>query len=51
MQSGFGHRIVWNTVMNVLEDHSVSTFTGRQEMEAIFPDRKLSTYQSDCTVP
>jgi len=38
MQSGFGHRIVWYTVMNVLEDHSVSTFTDHQEMEAVFPD-------------
>jgi len=38
MQSGFGHRVVWYMVMNVLEEHSVSIFTGHQKMEAVFPD-------------
>ena len=51
MWSGFGHRIVWYMVMNVLEEHSVSIFTGHQEMEAVFPDRNLITCQSDYTIP
>jgi hypothetical protein len=51
MQSGLGHRIVWYMVMNVLEEHSGSIFTGCQNMEAVCPDRNLSNHQSDYMAP
>jgi hypothetical protein len=51
MQSGFGHRVVWYMVMNVLEEHSGPVFTCYQKMEAVFPDQNLSTHQSVYTVP
>jgi hypothetical protein len=51
MRSGFGHRIVWYMVMDVLEEHLESVFTGCQEMEAVFPDQNLSTHQSVYIVP
>jgi hypothetical protein len=47
MQSGLGHRVVWDVVMNVLEDHSGFVFTGSRKMEAVCPDRNLGTHQSD----
>jgi hypothetical protein len=37
MLSGLGHRVVWYMVMNVLEEHSGSVFTGSR-MEAVCPD-------------
>jgi hypothetical protein len=51
MQSGLGHHVVRYVVMNVLEEHSGSVFTGSQMMEAVCPDRNLGTPQSDYTVP
>jgi hypothetical protein len=52
MWSGFGHRIVWYTVMNILEEHfSVSVFIGCEKIEAVFRDQNLSTHQSVYTVP
>jgi hypothetical protein len=51
MRSRLGHRVVWYMVMNVLEEHSVSVFTGSQNMEALCLDQSLGTHQSDYTVP
>jgi len=51
MWSGFGHHVVWYLVMNVLEEHSGSLFTGCKKMDAVFPDQNLSTHQSVSTVP
>jgi len=42
MRSRLGHRIVWYMVMNVLEEHSGSIFTGRRRMEIVYPDVKSS---------
>jgi hypothetical protein len=41
----------WYMVMNVLEEHSVSIFTGLQMMEAVCPDRDLGTQQLNYMVP
>jgi hypothetical protein len=51
MWTGLGHRVVWYMFMNVLEEHSLSIFTGSQKMEAVCPDQNLCTHQSDYTVP
>ena len=37
--------------MNVMEEQSVSIFTGSRKMEAAYRDRNLGTHQSDYTVP
>jgi hypothetical protein len=50
MRPGLGHRVVWYMVMNVLEEHSGSVFTGSRKTEAVYPDRNLDTHQSDYTV-
>ena len=46
MQSGLGHHVDQYVVMNVLEEHSGSIFTGHQQMEAVCPDWNISTHQS-----
>jgi hypothetical protein len=51
MRSGLGHRVVWYMVMNLLEEHSGSVFTGGGKMEAVCPVPNLGTHQSDYTVP
>jgi hypothetical protein len=51
MRSGLGHRVVCYMVVNVLEEHSGSVFTGSQKLEAVRPDRNLGTHQLDYTVP
>jgi hypothetical protein len=45
------YRVVWYIVMNVLEEHSGSVFTGSQKMEAVCPDRNPGTHHPDYTVP
>jgi hypothetical protein len=51
------HNAVWVrtphslVVMNVLEEHSASTFTGHQKTEAVCPDQNLGTHQSVYMVP
>jgi hypothetical protein len=50
MQSGLGHLVVYYMVMNVLEEHSGSVFTGSRKIESVCPDRILGTHQSDYTV-
>jgi hypothetical protein len=49
--SGLGHRVVWYTVLNVLEEQSVSVFAGSQKMEAVRTDRNVGTHQPDYTAP
>jgi hypothetical protein len=46
MLSGLGHRVVWYKVMNVLEEHSGSLFTGSWKMAAVCPDRNLGTHHT-----
>jgi hypothetical protein len=50
MWSGLGYRVVWYMVMNILEAHSGSVFTGSRKKGAVCPDQKLGTHQSDYTV-
>jgi hypothetical protein len=47
MRSGLGHHAVWYMVMNVLEEHSGSVFTGSWKMDAGCPAQN----QPDYTVP
>jgi hypothetical protein len=42
--------MAWYTVMNVLEDYSVSVFTGHWKIQAVFPHQNLSTHKSHYTV-
>jgi len=51
MWSHFRPHVVWYMVMNILEEYSESVFTGHQKMDAVCPDRNLSTHQSDYMVP
>jgi len=37
-------------VMNVLEEHFGSVYTGHQMMEAVGPGQNFSVYHLDCTV-
>jgi hypothetical protein len=45
------HRVVWYVVMNVLEEHSGSVFTGSRKMEPVCSNRNLGTHQSEYTDP
>jgi hypothetical protein len=45
-----GQCVIWYLVMNILEKHSGSVFTGSWKMEAVYPDRNLGTHQSDYVV-
>jgi hypothetical protein len=51
------HNVVWVRtpyslcVVNVLEEHSGSVFTGCQKVEAVCPDSNLGTHQSDYIAP
>jgi hypothetical protein len=51
MWSGLGQCVVSYMVMNVLEEHSGSVFTGSQKVEEVCPDQNFITHKSDYTVP
>jgi hypothetical protein len=38
MLSGLGHRVTWCMIVNGLEKHCESGFTGSWKMEAVCPD-------------
>jgi hypothetical protein len=46
-RSVLGRRIVWDMVMNVLEEHSGCIFTALQKMDGVCPDRNHGTHKSD----
>jgi hypothetical protein len=41
------HHVVWHMVMDVLEEHPMSVFTGHWKMDAVYPDQNRGTHQSD----